>query len=90
MSHTKTFKITSACFDHQMIIIMELSDPGLNHWLKRESSSVVMRQHMIIRFVCFIVQRVMSTCLSAQYNTHNCLVAGDFFVKPEELLILII
>jgi hypothetical protein len=29
-SHTKTFKITSTCFDHQMmiIIIRELSDPG--------------------------------------------------------------
>jgi hypothetical protein len=28
MSHTKTFKITPTCFDHQMIIIRELSDPG--------------------------------------------------------------
>jgi hypothetical protein len=28
MSHTKTFKITSPCFDNQMIIIRELSDPG--------------------------------------------------------------
>jgi hypothetical protein len=28
MSHTKTFKITPSCFDHQMIIIRELSDPG--------------------------------------------------------------
>jgi hypothetical protein len=28
MSHTKTLKITPICFDHQMIIIMELFDPG--------------------------------------------------------------
>jgi predicted O-linked N-acetylglucosamine transferase (SPINDLY family) len=28
MSQTKTFKITPTCFDHQMIIIKELSDPG--------------------------------------------------------------
>jgi hypothetical protein len=28
MSHTKTFKITPTCFDNQMIIIRELSDPG--------------------------------------------------------------
>jgi hypothetical protein len=28
MSHTKTLKITSTCFDHQMIITRELSDPG--------------------------------------------------------------
>jgi hypothetical protein len=28
MSNTKTFKITPTCFDHQMIIIRELSDPG--------------------------------------------------------------
>jgi hypothetical protein len=28
MSHTKTFKITPTYFDHQMIIIRELSDPG--------------------------------------------------------------
>jgi predicted O-linked N-acetylglucosamine transferase (SPINDLY family) len=28
MSHSKTFKITPTCFDHQMIIIRELSDPG--------------------------------------------------------------
>jgi hypothetical protein len=28
MSHTKTFEIAPTCFDHQMIIIMELSDPG--------------------------------------------------------------
>jgi hypothetical protein len=28
MSHTKTFKITPTCFDHQMIIISEPSDPG--------------------------------------------------------------
>jgi hypothetical protein len=28
MSHTKTLKITSTCFDHQMIIIRELFDPG--------------------------------------------------------------
>jgi hypothetical protein len=27
MSHTKTFKVTPTCFDHQMIIIRELSDP---------------------------------------------------------------
>jgi hypothetical protein len=27
MSHTKTFKITPTCFDHQMII-REASDPG--------------------------------------------------------------
>jgi hypothetical protein len=45
MTHTKTFYITPTYFDHQMIIIRELSDPGQNHWLKCESSSVVMRQH---------------------------------------------
>jgi disulfide bond formation protein DsbB len=28
LSHTKTFKITPTCFDHQMIIMRELSDPG--------------------------------------------------------------
>jgi hypothetical protein len=28
MSHSKTFKITPKCFDHQIIIIRELSDPG--------------------------------------------------------------
>jgi hypothetical protein len=28
MSHTKTLKITATCFDHQMIIIRELFDPG--------------------------------------------------------------
>jgi hypothetical protein len=28
MSHTKTFKITPTCFDHQIIIIRELFDPG--------------------------------------------------------------
>jgi hypothetical protein len=28
MSHTKTLKITPTCFDHQMIIIRELFDPG--------------------------------------------------------------
>jgi hypothetical protein len=28
MSHTKTLKITPTCFDHQMIIIVELFDPG--------------------------------------------------------------
>jgi hypothetical protein len=28
MLHTKTFKITPTCFDHQMIIIREPSDPG--------------------------------------------------------------
>jgi hypothetical protein len=28
MSHTKTLKITPACFDHQMIINRELFDPG--------------------------------------------------------------
>jgi hypothetical protein len=28
MSHNKTFKITPTYFDHQMIIIRELSDPG--------------------------------------------------------------
>jgi hypothetical protein len=28
MSHTETFQITPTCFDHQMIIIRELSDPG--------------------------------------------------------------
>jgi hypothetical protein len=27
-SHTKIFKITPTCFDHQMIIIREHSDPG--------------------------------------------------------------
>jgi hypothetical protein len=28
MSHIKTLKITPTCFDHQMIIIRELFDPG--------------------------------------------------------------
>jgi hypothetical protein len=28
MSRTKTFKITPTCFDHQLIIIRELFDPG--------------------------------------------------------------
>jgi hypothetical protein len=28
MSHTKTLKITPTCFDHQIIIIRELFDPG--------------------------------------------------------------
>jgi hypothetical protein len=28
MSHIKTLKITTTCFDHQMNIIMELFDPG--------------------------------------------------------------
>jgi hypothetical protein len=28
MSHTKTLKITPTCFDHKMIIIRELFDPG--------------------------------------------------------------
>jgi hypothetical protein len=28
MSRTKTLKITPTCFDHQMIIIRELFDPG--------------------------------------------------------------
>jgi hypothetical protein len=28
MSHTKTLKITPTCFDHQMIIVRELFDPG--------------------------------------------------------------
>jgi hypothetical protein len=28
MSHTKILKITPTCFDHQMIIIRELFDPG--------------------------------------------------------------
>jgi hypothetical protein len=28
MSHTKTLKITPTCFDHQLIIIMELLDPS--------------------------------------------------------------
>jgi hypothetical protein len=28
MSHTKTFKITLTCFDHQMIIFRKLFDPG--------------------------------------------------------------
>jgi hypothetical protein len=28
MSHTKTLKITPTCFDHRMIIIRELFDPG--------------------------------------------------------------
>jgi hypothetical protein len=28
MSHIKTFKITPTCFDHQLIIIRELYDPG--------------------------------------------------------------
>jgi hypothetical protein len=28
MSHTKTFKISPTCFDHQMIIIRELFDPS--------------------------------------------------------------
>jgi hypothetical protein len=46
------FKITPTYFDHQMIIIRELSDPGYNHWLKCESSSVVMQQHTVIHFGC--------------------------------------
>jgi hypothetical protein len=61
MSHTKTFKITPTCFGHQMIIIRELFDRGQNHWLKFESSSVVMRQHTFIRFASRIVWRGMST-----------------------------
>jgi hypothetical protein len=28
MSHAKTLKITPTCFDHQLIIIRELFDPG--------------------------------------------------------------
>jgi hypothetical protein len=28
MSHIKTLKITLTCFDHQLIIIRELCDPG--------------------------------------------------------------
>jgi hypothetical protein len=28
MSHSKTLKITPTCFDHQMITIRELFDPG--------------------------------------------------------------
>jgi hypothetical protein len=28
MSQTKTLKITPTCFDHQMIIVRELFDPG--------------------------------------------------------------
>jgi hypothetical protein len=28
MSQSKTFQITPTCFDHQMIIIREISDPG--------------------------------------------------------------
>jgi hypothetical protein len=28
MSHIKTLEITPTCFDHQMIIIRELFDPG--------------------------------------------------------------
>jgi hypothetical protein len=28
MSHAKTLTITPTCFDHQLIIIRELSDPG--------------------------------------------------------------
>jgi hypothetical protein len=28
MSRTKSFKITPTCFDHQLIIIRELFDPG--------------------------------------------------------------
>jgi hypothetical protein len=44
MSHIKTLKITPTCFDHQLSIIRELFDPGYTHWLKFESSSVVMRQ----------------------------------------------
>jgi hypothetical protein len=28
MSHIKKFKTTPTCFDHQMIIIRELFDPG--------------------------------------------------------------
>jgi hypothetical protein len=46
MSNTKTLKITPTCFDHQLIIIRELYDRGLNHWLKSESScGVVVRLH---------------------------------------------
>jgi hypothetical protein len=66
MSHTKKLKITPTCFDHQMIVIRELFDPGKNHWLKFESSSVVMWQRTFIRFACCIVWRGMSTnkCIS--------------------------
>jgi hypothetical protein len=46
MSHIKTFKITPTCFDYQMIIISFLILVK-NHWLKFESSSVVMRQHTL-------------------------------------------
>jgi hypothetical protein len=28
ISHSKTLKITPTCFDHQMIIVRELFDPG--------------------------------------------------------------
>jgi hypothetical protein len=73
MSHTKTLKITPACFDRQMmIIIRELFDPGWNHWLKFESSSVVMGQHTFIRFACCIVWRGMSTCRHACPHNTTC------------------
>jgi hypothetical protein len=71
MSHTKTLKITPTCFDHQMIIIRELFDPSLNHWLKFEYSSMVMRQHTFIRFTCVERRVDMWTCLSTQYNMQN-------------------
>jgi hypothetical protein len=83
MSHTKTFKITPSCFDHQMIIIGELSDPGYNHWLKCtfKCGYVAAYVHSFRMLYCVerhvdmplhTVRHVdMSTCLSAQYSTQN-------------------
>jgi hypothetical protein len=75
-SHTKTFKISPTCFDHQMIIIRELFDPGKNHWLKFEYSGVVMRQHTFIRFACCVVGRGMSTFPGKSTSVFNEQEAG--------------
>jgi hypothetical protein len=72
MSHIKTLKITPTCFDHQLIIIRELLDPSQIHSLKFESSSVVMRQHTVIRFACCIVRRGLSTCRQASPHNTTC------------------
>jgi multidrug transporter EmrE-like cation transporter len=83
MSHTKTFKITPSCFDHQMIIIGELSDPGYNHWLKcafkcgyaaaygHSFCVLYCADRHVDMSTCLTVWRGMSTCLSTQYNMRN-------------------
>jgi hypothetical protein len=57
ISQTKTFKITPKRFDHHMMIIRELSDPGYTHWLKSELPD---DDHLMIEtcwsdFKCFSV-----------------------------------